>query len=31
MSAWILLGFATACALWVWAVERWIGDNEYDD
>lgn len=31
MSAWILLGFSTACALFVWACERWKGENEYDD
>ena len=29
--AWVLLIFSTVCAVFVWVVERWMGENEYDD
>lgn len=31
IPAWVLLSISTACAVFVWAIERWRGDNEYDD
>lgn len=31
MTALYITLIGTACALFVWACERWTGENEYDD